>query len=130
MGALLLLVGASLAASPWWSATLPRTDYPLVIALGVIFGGAGAFMSIPEDRAPRLRTLAFCLWIGAFGLVCASLALMPFHPDPDGTYRVAGIPGFVGAPIPWWARIVAGGFGTLLLGASGAGLWGLIRGRR
>lgn len=130
MGALLLLVGASLVASPWWSTTLPRADYPLVFALGVIFGGAGVFMSIPEDRAPRLRTLAFCLWIGAFGLVCASLALMPLHPDPDGTYRVAGVPGFVAAPIPWWGRIVAGGFGVLLLGASGAGMWGLIRGGR
>jgi hypothetical protein len=130
MGALFLLVGVSLASAPWWSATLGRTDYPLVIVLGVIFGGAGLFLSIPEQRAPRARTLAFCLWIGAFGLACASLALMPFHPDPDGTYRSAGIPGFVAAPIPWGARIVAAVFAALLLGASGAGVWGLLRGKR
>src|SRR4029450_4844264 len=130
MGALLLLVGVALGASPWWSSTLGREDYPLVIVLGVIFGGAGLFLSIPEDRAPRLRTLAFCLWIGAFGLACASIALMPFHPDPDGMYRIAGVPGFIAAPIPWWARIVAGLFGLLLLGASGAGLRGLLRGNR
>jgi len=130
MGALLLFVGASLASAPWWSATLGRADYPLVIVLGVIFGGAGLYMAIPEDRAPRLRTLAFCLWIGAFGLACASLTLMPFHPDADGTYRIAGVPGFIAAAIPWWARIVAGVFAVLLLGASGAGLWGLVRGKR
>ena len=130
MAALLLLVGVSLVASPWWSATLPPSDYPLVIVLGVIFGGAGLFLSIPETRAPRLRTLAFCLWIGAFGLVCASIALMPFHPDADGTYRIAGVPAFIAAPIPWWARIVAGLFGMLLLGASAAGLGGLVRGNR
>jgi uncharacterized membrane protein HdeD (DUF308 family) len=130
MGALLLLVGVSLAASPWWSATLPRSDYPLVLVLGVIFGGGGMFMSIPQDRAPRVRTLAFCLWIGAFGVMCASIALTPFHPDADGTFRIAGVPAFVAAAIPWWARIVAGSFGLLLLGASGAGLWGLLRGSR
>jgi hypothetical protein len=130
MGALLLFVGVALGASLWWSSTLGREDYPLVIVLGVIFGGAGLFLSIPEDRAPRLRTLAFCLWIGAFGLACASIALMPFHPDPDGVYRIAGVPGFIAAPIPWWARIVAGLFGLMLLGASGAGFWGLLRGNR
>ena len=130
MGALLLLVGVALTSSPWWSPTLPRGDYALVIALGVVFGGAGLFLSIPEQRAPRLRTLAFCLWIGAFGLACASIALMPFHPDPDGTYRIAGVPAFIAAAIPWWARIVAGSFALLLLGAAGAGLWGLLRGRR
>jgi len=130
MGALLVFVGAALASSPWWSATLGRADYSLVIVLGVIFGGAGVFLSIPEDRAPRLRTLAFCLWVGAFGLACASLALMPFHPDADGTYRIAGVPGFIAAAIPWWARIVAGMFAALLLGVSGVGLWGLVRGKR
>ena len=130
MGALLLFVGVCLVSSPWWSATLGRADYPLVIVLGVIFGGAGMFLSIPEDRAPRVRTLAFCLWIGAFGLACASLALMPFHPDADGTYRIAGVPGFIAAAIPWWARIVAGMFAALLLGVSGVGLWGLVRGKR
>ncbi|MFO1311189.1 MAG: hypothetical protein U1F41_03895 [Burkholderiales bacterium] len=128
LAGLLLLAGVALVTSPWWSATLPRTDYPLVIALGVIFGGGGVFIAIPEDRAPRWRTLAFCLRIGAFGLVCAAIALAPFHPDAGGTYRIAGIPGFVGASVPWWARIVAGGFALLLLGAAGAGLWGLARG--
>ncbi len=130
MGALLLFVGVALGTSPWWSATLPRADYPLTIVLGVIFGGGGLFLSIPEQRAPRLRTLAFCAWIGAFGLACASLALMPFHPDADGTYRIAGVPGVIAAAIPWWARIVAAAFAVILLGASGAGLWGLLRGRR
>jgi hypothetical protein len=130
MGMLLLLIGVALGASPWWSPTLPHADYPLAIVLGVIFGGAGLFLTIPEHRAPRLRTLAFCLWIGAFGLACASIALMPFHPDPDGTYRIAGVPAFVAAAIPWWARIVAAIFGVLLGGAAAAGLWGLVRGGR
>lgn len=127
IGALLLLVGISLGTGPWWSPTLPRSDYALVIVLGVIFAGAGLFAAIPEDRAPRLRTFAFCLWLGAFGLACAALALAPFHPGADGTYAIAGIPGFIAAPIPWWARLVAGSFALLLLGVSGVGLWGLVR---
>jgi hypothetical protein len=130
IGALLILVGVSLVSAPWWSPTLPRPDYALTILLGVIFGGGGVFLSIPENRAPRLRTLAFCLWIGAIGVCCAALALAPFHPDADGTYTIGSVPGFIGAPIPWWARIVAGFFALLLLGAAGAGLWGLLRGRR
>ena len=130
VGALLTLVGVSLVSAPWWSPTLPRSDDALTILLGVIFGGGGVFLSIPEDRAPRSRTLAFCLWIGAFGVCCAALALAPFRPGADGTYTIGGVPGFAAAPIPWWARIVAGFFAMLLLGAAGAGLWGLVRGRR
>jgi hypothetical protein len=128
-GVFLLLVGASLATAPWWSSTLPRADYPLVVVLGVIFGGGGLFIALPEDRVPRLRTCTFALWIGAFGLCCAALALAPFNLDADGTYTIAGIPNFVAQPIPWWARIVAGFFALLLLGAAGGALWGLLRGR-
>lgn len=127
IGIVILLVAVSLATSPWWSPTLARGEYPLVITLGVIFGGGGLFLALPEDRVPRLRTLAFVLWIGAFGLMCAALALMPFHPEADGTYAIAGVPGFVAAPIPWWARIVAGFFAVLLIGVSVAGVWGLVR---
>jgi len=127
-GALLMLVGIGLASGPWWSSTLPRSDYPLVVVLGVIFGFGGLFIALPEDRVPRLRTLTFALWIGSFGLCCAALALAPFNLDADGTYTIAGIPNFVVAqPIPWWARIVAGLFAILLLGAAGAALWGLVR---
>jgi hypothetical protein len=128
-GALLLLVGVSLVTAPWWSPTLPRTDYPLVVVLGVIFGGGGLFIALPEDRVPRLRTFAFALWIGAFGVCCAALALAPFNLDADGAYTIGGIPNFVAQPIPWWARIVAGFFAVLFLGVSGAGLWGLLKGR-
>jgi hypothetical protein len=127
-GALIALVGLSLASSPWWSPTLARTDYALVVVLGVIFGGGGVFLALPEDRAPRLRTLVFCVWMGAFGLACAALALAPLHADPDGTYSIGGVPGFIATPIPWWARIVAAFFAVLLLGVAGAGLWGLVRG--
>jgi len=35
-GALPVLVGVSLVTAPWWSTTLPRTDYALTIVLGVI----------------------------------------------------------------------------------------------
>jgi hypothetical protein len=130
IGALLVLVGISLATGPWWSSTLARSDYALVIALGVVFGGAGLFVALPEDRVPRLRTFAFAMWMGSFGLVCATLALAPFNLDADGSYTIAGIPNFVAQPIPWWARIVAGAFAVVLLGVAASGLWGLVRGVR
>jgi hypothetical protein len=128
LGALFLFVGVGLGASPWWSATLAPSDRPLVVLLAVIFGGAGLFMSIPEDRAPRLRTFAFCAWMAAFGVACAAIALAPFHADADGFLAIAGVPRVLATPPPWWARIVAGGFAVLLLGVAGAGLWGLVRG--
>ena len=106
-GALALLVGAGLLSGPWWSSTLPKSDYPLVIVLGAVFAAIGAFAAIP-DSWPRLRTLSFALFMGTFGLVCAALTLTPLHPAADGTWTIGGIPGFItGGPIPWWARLVA-----------------------
>ena len=124
-GWLAFLVGAGLLAAPWWSATLPASDYPLVIVLGAVFASIGAFAALPE-RWPRLRQLAFMMFMGAFGGVCAALAFTPFHPATDGTYTIGGIPGFaVSAPMPWWARIVAGFFAIVCLGAAVLGAWGL-----
>ena len=39
-GLLAFLVGAGLLASPWWSKTLPASDYPLVIVLGAVFAAS------------------------------------------------------------------------------------------
>ena len=126
-GLLFLAVGIGLLASPWWSATLGHEDYALVGLLGMMFAGAGLFVSLPEDRAPRLRTFAFAVWIGAFGIACAAVALTPFAPEADGTYTIGGIRGFIATPMPWWARIIAGFFAVLLIGLSAASLWGLAR---
>jgi hypothetical protein len=104
------------------------SDYPLVIVLGTVFASFGAFAALP-DRWPRLRQLAFMLFMATFGLVCAALMFTPFHPDSDGTYRIGGIPGFAAsAAMPWWARIVAGFFAIVCLGAAVLSAWGLFRG--
>src|SRR5258708_40304623 len=92
-GIVALLAGAGLIAAPWWSSALAPTDYPLVLVLGVIFAGFGAYASLPV-RYARSRTLVFALAMSAFGVVCAALVLTPFSPDPDGTYRIGGIAGF------------------------------------
>ncbi|MEO8675968.1 MAG: hypothetical protein ABI569_10335 [Casimicrobiaceae bacterium] len=119
-------VGVGLLTGPWWSSTLPASDRPLVIVLGAIFAGIGAYGAIP-DSLPRARTLAFVLFLGAFGLACAAIALAQVQ--PDGTTIIAGV-GRIAAsePMPVWARLVAGLFALLLLGSCGLALWGLVRG--
>jgi hypothetical protein len=125
-GVLALLVGVGLVTGPWWSSTLPKSDYPLVIVLGIVFGAIGLFAAIP-DAWPRLRTLSFSLFMAAFGVLCAALALTPLHPAADGTMTIGGIPGFVAGPIPWWARLIAGFFAIVCLGTASMGFWGLVR---
>jgi hypothetical protein len=127
-GLLAFVVGAGLLASPWWSKTLPASDYPLVIALGAAFAGMGAFAALP-DSWPRLRTLALTLFMATFGTFCAALMLAPFHPDPDGTYHIGGIAGFATSePMPMWARLVAAFFAIVCLVVAALGAWGLVRG--
>ena len=126
MASLVAAVGVGLLTGPWWSSTLPASDRPLVIVLGAIFAGIGAYGTIP-DRFPRARTLVFALFLGAFGLACAAIALA--HAGPDGMMTIAGVGGFsASAPMPIWARLVAGFFGVLFLGTSGLALWGLVSG--
>jgi hypothetical protein len=126
-GLVAFLVGAALLAAPWWSSTLPRSDYPLVIVLGSVFAAIGAFAALPESW-PRLRALSFALFMATFGLICAALTLTPMHPAPDGTWTIGGVAGFaVSQPMPWWARIVAGFFAIVCLGAAVLSLWGLGR---
>ena len=127
-GLLAFLIGAALLAGPWWSSTLPASDYPLVIVLGAVFAAIGVFAALPGSW-PRLRTFSFALFMGAFGLVCAALALTPPHPAADGTWTIGGVAGFASsAPMPWWARIVAGFFAIVCLGVAVLGVWGLVRG--
>lgn len=123
-GLFVFLVGAGLASGPWWSSTLPASDYPLVIVLGVAFAAIGAFVALPESW-PRLRTAAFAGFMGAFGLICAALALAPLH--PDGKSPIGGIASFASGTIPWWARIVAGFFAIVCLGVAALGMWGVLR---
>jgi hypothetical protein len=126
-GLLALVVGLGLVAAPWWSATLPASDYPLAIILGTVFASIGSFAALP-DRWPRLRSLAFAVFMAAFGVVCAAIAFTSFHPDADSTYSIGGIPGFATSEaMPWWARIVAGFFAIVCLGAAALGLWGILR---
>jgi hypothetical protein len=128
LGLLAFLVGAGLLASPWWSKTLPASDYPLVVLLGTLFTGIGAFTALP-DRWPRLRTLAMTLFMATFGTACAALMLTPFHPDADGTYHIGGVAGFATSePMPLWARLVAAFFAIVCLGVAAMGAWGLLRG--
>ena len=127
-GLLAFLVGVGLLASPWWSARLPSSDYPMVIVLGAVFAGIGAYAALP-DRWPRLRTLALTVFMATFGAFCAALALTPFHPDADGTYRIGGVAGFAtSAPMPIWARLVAAFFAVVFLVVAALGIRGLIRG--
>src|SRR5450432_1055997 len=95
-GLLAFLVGAALLGSPWWSSTLGRGDYPLVIVLGAVFAAIGIFAALP-DSWPRLRTLSFSGFMAAFGLVCAALTFSPRHPSADGTFTIGGIAGFATA---------------------------------
>jgi len=126
VGLLVLTVGLGLLTGPWWSSTLPASDRPLVLSLGAIFSGMGAYAAIP-DRFPRARTFAFAVFMGAFGLACAALALS--HIRPDGTVVIAGVSGFTATgPMPIWARLVAGFFALLCLSVSALGIWGLVRG--
>ena len=127
-GLIALIVGAGLLAAPWWSTSLPASDYPLVIVAGAIFASFGAHAALP-DSWPRLRTLAMTLFMAAFGVMCAAMTLTPFYPDPDGTYTIAGIHGLrASGPMPWWARIVAGCFAIVCLVTAALGAWGLLRG--
>jgi hypothetical protein len=126
-GLIAFLIGAGLLAGPWWSSTLPRSDYPLVIMLGTVFAAIGVFAALPESW-PRLRTFSFALFMATFGFVCAALALTPLHPGPDGTWTIGGVAGFASIePMPWWARIVSGFFAIVCLGTAVLGLWGLVR---
>lgn len=127
-GLFVFLVGAGLLSGPWWSSTLPASDYPLVIVLGVAFAAIGAYTALPESW-PRLRAGAFAGFMGAFGLICAALALAPLRPGPDGRLVIGGIASFAASgAIPWWARIVAGFFAIICLGVAALGLWGVLRG--
>ena len=126
-GLVALLIGAALFSARWWSSALPASDYPLVIVLGILFTAIGAFAALPESW-PRSRALTFAVFMGAFGLMCAALTFAPFHASPDGTWTIGGISGFVAdGPMPWWARIVAGFFAIVCLGAAVLGVWGLAR---
>jgi hypothetical protein len=125
-GVLALLAGVGLISGPWWSSTLPKSDYPFVIVLGTLFAAIGAYAAVPGTW-PRLLSLSLVLFMSAFGAVCAVLTLIPFHPAEDGTWTIAGVTGFVAAPIPLWARIVAGFFAIVCLGTASLGLWGLVR---
>ena len=79
-------------------------------------------------RGHNATRLSFTLFMGTCSLVCAALALTPLHPAADGTLTIGGIAGFAGsAPMPWWARIVAGFFAIVCLGAAALGLWGVVR---
>jgi len=124
-GLLAFLVGAALLGARWWSSTLPESDYPLVTVLGIVFAAIGAFAALPESWE-RLRALMFAAFMGAFGLMCASLTFAPLHASPDGTWTIGGISGFVAdGPMPWWARIVAGFFAIVCLGAAVLAIWGV-----
>ena len=124
-GLFVFLVGAGLVSGPWWSSTLPASDYPLVIVLGVAFASIGAYVALPESW-PRLRAGAFAGFMGAFGLICAALALT--HVGPDGKLTIGGIAGFAASgPMPWWARVVAGFFAIIFLGVAVLGVWGVLR---
>jgi len=108
---LAFLIGAALLGARWWSSTLPEGDYPLVTVLGVVFAAIGAFAALPESW-PRSRALTFAVFMGAFGLMCATLTFAPLHASPDGTWSIGGISGFVtDGALPWWVRIVSGFFG-------------------
>jgi hypothetical protein len=126
-GLLVALIGAGLAAGPWWSSTLPERDYPLVIVFGIVFAAIGAFAALPESWQ-RLRALMFAAFMGAFGVICAALTFAPLHASADGTWTIGGISRFsADGPIPWWARIVAGFFAIVCLGAAVLGVYGLAR---
>ncbi|HZQ60299.1 MAG TPA: hypothetical protein VFC24_03060 [Casimicrobiaceae bacterium] len=126
-GLLPLLVGLGLIAAPWWSSALPAADYPMAIVLGTLFVGLGAAVCVPESW-PRVRSLAFIVFFGAFGTICGAIALSPRTPAPDGTISIGGIAGFsVSQAVPWWARTITGLFAVLFVVAAVLGAWGLLR---
>jgi hypothetical protein len=95
--------------------------------LGVTFAAIGAFAALP-DTWPRLRAGTFALFMATFGVMRAALALSPHHPGPDGTLTISGVAGFaVSGPMPWWARLVAGFFAIVCLGAAVLGGWAIVR---
>ena len=62
-GLLAFFIGVALLCAPWWSSTLPTSDYPLVIVLGIVFAAIGVFAAVPEFWQ-RLRALSFALFMG------------------------------------------------------------------
>ena len=125
-----LAVGLGLLAAPWWSATLDRADYPLVIVLGLLFAGIGAAVCVPESW-PRLRTLAFTVFFATFGVICAAIVFSPTRASADGTLTIGGVAGFaVSQPVPWWARTIAAVFGLIFAVAAILGIRSLIVGAR
>ena len=62
-GLLAFFIGAALLCAPWWSSTLPASDYPSVIVLGMVFAAIGVFAALPESWQ-RLRALSFALFMG------------------------------------------------------------------
>jgi hypothetical protein len=125
-GLLPLMVGLALLAAPWWSSTLPATDYPLAFVLGSLFAGIGLAVAIP-DSWPRVRSLGFVMLFAAFGTACAAIALSPLRTGADDSHTIGGVAGFAfSEPLPWWARLVAGLFGLLFLGLALLGLRGLV----
>jgi hypothetical protein len=128
-GLLPVAVGVALIAAPWWSVTLDRGDYPLVVVLGLLFAGIGAAVCIP-DSWPRTRTLAFAVFFATFGLICAAVVFSPMHPAADGTVSIGGVAGFaVSQPVPWWARAVAAFFGLIFLIAAALGMKSVLGSR-
>lgn len=126
-GLLPLLVGVGLVSAPWWSSTLPAADYPMSVVLGTLFAGIGGAVCVPESW-PRLRSLAFIVFFGAFGTICGAIALSPRTPAPDGTITIGGVAGFsISEPVPWWARTITGFFAVLFIVAAVLGAWGLLR---
>ncbi len=71
-GLVAFFVGVALLCAPWWSSTLPASDYPLVIALGTVFAAIGVFAALPESWQ-RLRALSFALFMGTFGAAALGL---------------------------------------------------------
>ena len=70
----------------------------------------------------------FAAFMGAFGLICSALTFAPVHASADGTWTIGGISSFsADSPMPWWARIVAGFFAMVCLGAAVLGIYGFAR---
>jgi hypothetical protein len=48
LGLLAFFIGTALLCAPWWSSTLPASDYPLVTVLGTVLATIGVFAALPE----------------------------------------------------------------------------------
>ena len=142
LGLLPVAIGLGLQTMPWWATSVPAKLHLVLMVFGAAFAGFGASIIIP-DRWPRLQSLSVMVYMGAFGLVMAAMTFAPMHPEPDGTYTIAGISGLrtttthsfagmsttlSGGDMPWWARIVAGFFMVICLGVAVAAAWGVVRG--